>query len=335
LNKLPNLESITITNETFNGVTEPPFVDNDPRFDPIREHDRKVNGDRLAPRCYGFEFALSILSNYERTSFDTPALHSPPALLYLVVGYANVDPALARLPGRPNSVLSPYVIPLSVGYQLRPFTSTRTKKGLHRSGLHEGWPYMDAIQTAMFGVPDLELKFIFADHLNHITLRGQDGAIYGAPEQLSRLTRCRVGLYALAPKVYSITLEDAPEAYGMLKQYSKFDHLRTLRLLHITLTSVVLTRCRASASAWEAILPTLGRAKHTQLHLIDCVDKSSGTTFGFQWNRDPDEKIDGPVPAAFLPFLEWVSTWRTDADREAEAVAGQQAIQKQFMAMKI
>jgi hypothetical protein len=44
--------------------------------------------------------------------------------------------------------------------------------------------------------------------------------------------------------------------------------------------------------------------------------------------------MDGPVPVAFLPFLEWVSTWRTDADREAEAVAEQQATQKQFMAMK-
>jgi hypothetical protein len=100
---------------------------------------------------------------------------------------------------------------------------------------------MNAIQTAMFGVPDLELEFIFADHLDHITLRGQDGSIYGAPEQLSRLTRCRVGLYALAPKVYSITLEDAPEAYGMLKQYSKFDHLRTLRLTDTELSKSMIS----------------------------------------------------------------------------------------------
>jgi hypothetical protein len=103
LYKLPNLESITIMNETFNGVTEPPFVDNDPRFDTIREHDRKVNGDRLAPRCYGFESALSILSNYEGTSFKTPALHSPPALLYLVVDYANVRKCRSRSRAPPGS----------------------------------------------------------------------------------------------------------------------------------------------------------------------------------------------------------------------------------------
>jgi hypothetical protein len=63
LNRLPNLESITVTNETFKGFTEPPFENNDPGFDPIREHDSKVNGDRLAPRCYGFESALSVVSN--------------------------------------------------------------------------------------------------------------------------------------------------------------------------------------------------------------------------------------------------------------------------------
>jgi hypothetical protein len=40
LNKLPSLESITITNEKFKGATEPPFpVQNEPRFDPIRKVD--------------------------------------------------------------------------------------------------------------------------------------------------------------------------------------------------------------------------------------------------------------------------------------------------------
>jgi hypothetical protein len=125
LNRSPNLESITVTNENFKDVTKPPFVDNDPRFDPIREHDSEVNGSRLAPRCYGFESALSILPNHHRFSL-TPSPNSSPDL-YLVVDYANVDPAITRLPGLSSplsgeQVLSPYVAPLlpTTSTQVRP-----------------------------------------------------------------------------------------------------------------------------------------------------------------------------------------------------------------------
>jgi hypothetical protein len=127
---------------------------------------------------------------------------------------------------------------------------------------------MDAIQTAMFGVSDINVDEILADHLNYTTLRGRDGAKYGAPEQLTRLTRPPVGVFYSAPKVFSVTLEDAPEAYGMLKQYSKFDHLTTLRLtetqlsksmvnylqLHTTLTSVILTAALPSVRRRQSFL---------------------------------------------------------------------------------
>jgi hypothetical protein len=52
----------------------------------------------------------------------------------------------------------------------------------------------------MFGVSGLNVDNILGAHLNHITLRGQDGARYGALSQLTRLTRPIVGVFIRHPK---------------------------------------------------------------------------------------------------------------------------------------
>jgi hypothetical protein len=171
LNALPNLESITITNGKFKEITEPPFpLQDEPRFDPICEVDRKSRGNPLTPRIYGFESALSLLPSLTKQ-----------LSLHLNIDYANLNSELTRIMDCGENDPRPFigysiagVVGLSPTYEdhvtrdffrnlARPFTIgyENTK-----------WLCMVPVQEAMFGIHDFEANKVVEEFVRHLTLRG-------------------------------------------------------------------------------------------------------------------------------------------------------------------
>jgi hypothetical protein len=183
---------------------------------------------------------------------------------------------------------------------------------------------METTQNAMFRVRDLDDAYICRHYLHHLTLRGQAGLQYGAWHKLTRLSYWNwAGLShgdwdELESQLLSLMIEDAPEAYGILEEFTFVDQLNTEDVvttieIHAKITCTELTRCTAPLSAWEIIIPYLRDLADSGLKymlLKDCVFALAGTIINCRW----DYVQDGPVPATFQFHIDFYSlTPPTDA----------------------
>jgi hypothetical protein len=243
LSALPNLESITITNGKFKGITEPPFpLEKEPRFDPICEVDRKTQGDLLTPRIYAFESALSLL----------PYLTNKPSL-HLTIDYADLDPELTRHDAWGQASPCPF-IGCSIALALCSELPERASRGVPIGCVNAEWPCMVPVQEQVFGIHDFVSFEVVDAYVRHITVRGPGALELGMFELLWLFEDNNTELL-------SLTVEDM--VFDERLMHLQFPHLTTLRLtntafsqnlhnffsLQPVLASVVMTPCRGPIAA--------------------------------------------------------------------------------------
>jgi hypothetical protein len=268
LNALPNLESITITNGKFKGITEPPSpLQDEPRFDPICEVDRKTQGDRLSPRIYAFESALSLL----------PSLTNKPSL-HLTIDYANLVSELTaygRASPRPFIGCSIYNI-------LTPnFTTMRMRTYPVPIGCENAvWPCMVPVLEQMFGIHDFEADKVIKEYLRHLTLRGP-ARQFNVVEMLEQLS----GRHTVV-KLLSLTIEESDiQSSGFNIMILGFPYLTSFRLTDAVfdyqleeyfmaqpaIESIFLIRCQGPVYHWELLGTGNPEYPLRELIIEDCI----------------------------------------------------------------
>jgi hypothetical protein len=272
LNALPNLDSITITNGKFKDITEPAFpLEDEPRFDPICEVDRKTQGDRLTPRIYAFKSTLSLL----------PSLTNQFSL-HLTIDYANLDPDLTRWDGWGYASPRPFIVD-SIAESMRPKLPVSRSRRRTIGCKNAAWPCMVPVQEHMFGTHDFGAQEVVEKYVRHAALRGTGAQQLGLFELLGRIADDRTELL-------SLTFED------VVVDYERIMRLTTLRLTNMAfsqklnnffisqpvLASIEMTRCHGPLAAWNGMAnfwsSTGSRCRMLRHFCIqDCTDEDPVT----------------------------------------------------------